>query len=332
MSDKPFKTYSELVAKLREEKNLAVPDEDEVIRLLKKHSYFALVSGYKNLFKGNDGKYRDGTTINDISALFDFDNRLRDIFFHSIQIVEKHIKSLLSYAFVEKYGDSSSEYLITNNYDYVCQSDSETQGRLSEVIKLVTIFSKIISPPFEHKYIEHQFNKHGNVPLWVTMKAVTLGTASKMYSLCTRDVQSSVSKEFPAINQTQLAGMLDYLTRVRNACAHNERLYDFKSSNKRAIPALPIHQNLRIKKIKSYYVKGQDDLFAAMICLKYLLSDDEYKNISDQIKDNLDTLHRKTNLIPPNKIICCMGFPPNWYDTVNMNLTNTVKEECLASK
>lgn len=50
--DKPFKTYEELLIKLRDEKKLTVPDEDRVIALLKQYSYFSLVSGCK---KGSAG-------------------------------------------------------------------------------------------------------------------------------------------------------------------------------------------------------------------------------------------------------------------------------------
>lgn len=100
--DKPFQSYENLIVKLRDEKKLSIPDEAHVIALLKKHSYFSLVSGYKVLFKQSNGEYKAGTTIDDLLALFEFDNELRDIFFHAIQIIEKHIKSLLSHAFVEK--------------------------------------------------------------------------------------------------------------------------------------------------------------------------------------------------------------------------------------
>ena len=65
-----------------------------------------------------------------------------------------------------------------------------------------------------------------------------------MYSLCTQDVQAAVSKEFPVILEKQLVGMLDFLTQVRNVCAHNERLYDFNTGKKRAIQALPLHAAL----------------------------------------------------------------------------------------
>ena len=112
MNGKPFQTYEELVAKLRDEKGLSVPDPGRAIALLKRHSYFALISGYKSLFKQPNGQYRPSTTIDDILALFEFDDHLRNLFFQAIQSIEKHIKSLLSYAFVQKYGDSQQAYQI----------------------------------------------------------------------------------------------------------------------------------------------------------------------------------------------------------------------------
>lgn len=315
--DKPFKTYEALVVKLRDEKKLDVPDEARLISLLKKHSYFSLVSGYKSLFKNPNGEYRPGTTIEDLLALFEFDNKLRDIFFHAIQIIEKHIKSLLAYSFVEKYGDSQKAYLDPNNYMFIDSTKQDTYIRCAEVKRLIQVFEDKVHPPFGQKYIEHQWKKYKNVPLWVAIKAVTLGTVSKMYSLCTQDVQAAVSKEFPLVSEHQLVGMLDFLTRVRNVCAHNERLYDFDTGKKRAIQAMPLHEQLCIGKKASYYKKGQHDLFAAVVCFKYLLSSEEFYSTMKEIDTEIKLLSKKTKRFPPNKILACMGFPPNWYDSIS---------------
>lgn len=313
--DKPFKTYEELLVKLRDEKKLIVPDDARVIELLKKHSYFSLVSGYKSLFKLPNGEYRSGTTIDDLLALFEFDESLRDIFFHNIQLIEKHIKSLLSYSFVKKYGDEQQQYLTPGNYNFTGSTPEDTYSRCEQVRRLIQVLAQKTTPPFEQRYIEHQWEKYHNIPLWVAVKAVTLGTASKMYSLCTQDVQSAVSQEFPLVTQRQLVGMLDLLTKVRNVCAHNERLYDFDAGKKRAIQAMPLHAQLGIGKKKSYYKKGQCDLFAAMVCFKYLLSPEEYRSTVEKIDREVKALCRKTKQIPPTKILCCMGFPQNWKDS-----------------
>lgn len=289
-----------------------------MIELLKKHSYFALISGYKTLFKKPSGEYLDGTTIEDIFALFEADNSLRDLFFHAIQIVEKHIKSLLSHSFVEKYGDSQSKYLDFKSYQFICAKSADTYLKSAEVKRLIQYFKRIITPPFEHAYIAHQWDKHKNVPLWVAIKAVTLGTASKMYSLCTQDVQSAVCKEFPDVYPRQLIGMLDFLTQVRNVCAHNERLYDYRTTKGRAIQVMPLHQQLKIGKTKSYYNKGQNDLFAAVVCLKYLLSHDEFLVFAQSVDSTISTLCTRTQKFQKAKILSCMGFPINWLESINI--------------
>lgn len=56
---------------------------------MKKYSYFSMISGYKALLKQADGTYMPNTRIDDILALYEFDDALRDEFFHAIQIVEK---------------------------------------------------------------------------------------------------------------------------------------------------------------------------------------------------------------------------------------------------
>lgn len=310
MNGKPFQTYEELVAKLRDEKGLSVPDPGRAIALLKRHSYFALISGYKSLFKQPNGQYRPSTTIDDILALFEFDDHLRNLFFQAIQSIEKHIKSLLSYAFVQKYGDSQQAYLSPESYVFRSRSD--------EVKKLIQTYQQIVSPPFDHPYIAHQAKKYGNVPLWVAIKAVTMGVVSKTYSLCPQDVQAMVSKEFPVVREHQLAGMLDFLTRVRNVCAHNERLYDFNSGPRRAIPAMPLHQKLGIGKEKSFFKKGQKDLFAALVCFYYLLPREEFLQMILRIQTEIHALCARTKQLHQQQILSRMGFPPNWLDCIEL--------------
>lgn len=46
-SDKPFLTYNQQIKKLTD-KGLMISDYDTALQHLKEHSYFALISGYKN--------------------------------------------------------------------------------------------------------------------------------------------------------------------------------------------------------------------------------------------------------------------------------------------
>ena len=111
-------TYNQLIDKLIA-KGLNVPDREYAEIQLKQYSYFALVTGYKNPFKHKNGMYKPYTSFEDIFALFQFDNSLRSIFLKYILKIENHIKSLISYSFCHKYGESQQEYLNVNNYNYI---------------------------------------------------------------------------------------------------------------------------------------------------------------------------------------------------------------------
>ncbi len=58
MDDKKFMTYDEQIAFLEGEKKLIINDKDVARSLLKRHSYFALINGYKHPFKDKTGLYK----------------------------------------------------------------------------------------------------------------------------------------------------------------------------------------------------------------------------------------------------------------------------------
>lgn len=68
-------TYEQQIQKLRD-KNLTITDENEAKSILQQDGYYALITGYKDLFKNPSTKnYRDGTTLQDILALYQFDDQ-----------------------------------------------------------------------------------------------------------------------------------------------------------------------------------------------------------------------------------------------------------------
>lgn len=306
ISNKPFMTYEQQIRKLREEKNLEIQNEDQAIELLKEHSYFALISGYKEPFKGKDGKYKLHVSLDDIYVLYCFDDNIRALLLQYILKIEKHVKSLISYSFCQQYGEEQQHYLNATNYNYILKN----QEAINELIARLT---KVVNEPKNYPYIAHQKRYHGNVPLWVLTKALTLGTVSKMYSFLPQTIQYSVSKEFDYVHEGMLIQMLDLLARVRNVCAHNERLYDY-NYRKGTIDDTDVHKMLNIKKKKGHYIKGKNDLFAVVIVLKYLLKKEEFENFIDKLNDYIETLLSSTRQIQKDKILKYMGFPDNWME------------------
>ena len=304
-NDKPFLTYEQQLHKLTT-KGLTINDYDKAMDLLKKHSYFALISGYKSPFKSKNGMYKVNTCLDDIYSLYVFDDTLRTIILRNILKVEKHIKSLISYSFCETYGEDQNHYLSPDKYNY-------SPSNQDDIKDLIGRLSKIASDPKDYSYIKHQMKKHGNIPLWVMMKALTMGTVSKFYSFLPQSIQARVSIEFKHITENELVRMLDLLARVRNVCAHNERLFNYRY-NKGAINDTYIHNYLNIPKRNVQYSKGKQDLFAVIIVLKYLLSKEEFAQFVDDINAGLQTLLTATKQLQRDQMYRYMGFPANWLD------------------
>lgn len=308
---KPFLTYAQQLAKLRDEKHLVIRDENRTISSLKRIGYYSLISGYKFLFRIPMQKnYKASVTFEEVEALYKYDEALRELFLHHLLHIERHIRSLLSYYFTEKNGEQQSAYLEKQNYNYVKKHAIGIERLVGELEKL--------TKTSQYPYIAYQRNTYCNVPLWVLVNALTFGTLSKMYFYFPSDLQSKVSKNFPNVNEKQLGQFLSVLTKFRNVCAHNERLFFFQCRD--SIPNTRIHQKLGIPQKNATYQYGKNDLFSVVIAFRYLLPNDEFlvfkKNLSVLISKLLDS----TEHISENELLTAMGFPTNWKNITRYKL------------
>ena len=304
---KPFLTYEQQIEKLQDEKGLIINDKEYAKAMLKQNSYFALITGYKHLFKDKTtGKYRSGVKFEDIVSLYEFDEGLRELFLKYLCQIERHIRSLLSYYFSEKYGESQNEYLDVTHYRY-------TGALKQKVNKLVAKLSDTINTTdSQYEYIKHYVSRNHNVPLWVLLTTVTFGTLSKMYMFLTQDLQQKISANFDGINESQLEKILSILSKFRNVCAHNERLFSYRV--RESIPDLLLHQKLGIAKNGAQYRYGKSDLFAVVISMRYLLPRKDFLVFKGEIVKLLNQFEEKSDAIEQKELLKAMGFPENWKD------------------
>lgn len=302
---KPFLTYEQQLAKLRDEKHLVISDEESASNKLKRIGYYSLISGYKHLFRiPNQKNYKDGISFDEIVALYEFDESLRELFLHYLLHIERHMRSLLSYYFTEKNGELQVSYLNKENYNYSRKHKNGIDRLVSELQKL--------AQTEQHPYIAYQRNNYHNVPLWVLVNALTFGTLSKMYFFFPSDLQSKVGKNFPSVNEKQLGQFLSVLTKFRNVCAHNERLFSYRCRD--AIPDTKLHQKLNIPKKGDTYECGKTDLFAVVIAFRYLLPREEFILFKKKLTAQINVISNSANHITRNELLSAMGFPQNWKD------------------
>lgn len=252
---KPFLTYQQQIQKLSVDKALLITDVAEAETILKNIGYYALIDGYKNFFYNPmTRKYKSGTKLEDILALYYFDESLRGLYFKYLCHIEQRMRSFISYHFSETYSHLQTDYLNPNNYNYI----PKLQKEIDYLIKKVLTYEANINT--KHPYIVYQRNTYGNIPLWVLMNTLTYGQISKMYTCFKSGIQAKISMHFETVSEKELGQFLKALTNFRNVCAHNERLFTFKSNTD--IPDKSLHAKLMIPK------KGTTYLLGKMICLQ----------------------------------------------------------------
>ena len=301
---KPFLSFDDQIKHLEDNKNLTITDHNYAKTMLQQIGYFGLIGGYKTPFKNQTTKkYKDGATFEDIVALYKFDENLRELFLKYILQIERHMRSLISYYFTEKYGESQTHYLDTSKYT------NDTRYS-KEVDQLISRLDNLANHNSDYSYINHQRAEYKNVPLWVLVNGLSLGSLSKFYCLTTPDIKAKISKNFEKVNEKQLEQYLSVITKFRNVCAHNERLYSYNTKND--IPDTSIHNKLGISKKGTQYISGKHDLFSVVISFKYLLPDESFKKFKKSLAQIIKHYIDLAQAMSETELFKHMGFPANW--------------------
>lgn len=115
----------------------------------------------------------------------------------------------------------------------------------------------------------------------------------------------------------ELENSLQYISVIRNFCAHGNRLYCYRT--KKPLSSTAYHSQLGIVQNKDgEYLNGKRDLFACFIALKRLLSHNDFKRMSKEIYRALGTLEKKLKVLSIDEVTAEMGFPANWRELNNL--------------
>ena len=308
---KPFITYTAQIEKLKSEKNLIITDSDFAVEALRNISYYALIGGYEHPFIDiHTRKYTNEARFEDIVALYKFDEELRGLFFKNLCRVERRIRSSISYHFCFYLGEHQEEYLNPNNYNNL----SKNKNGIAKLIKMLDIMAK---QNRDHEYLVYQRNKYHNIPLWVIMNTLTFGQISKMFEFLPQNIQGTVCQDFGNVKKNEMIKYLKVLTLYRNVCAHNERLFSYRTYID--IPDTLLHKKMNISKNGSKYIYGKNDLFSIVIAFRYLLSKTDFIQFKKQLLHIFSKYEKQNSNLKLNVLFEYMGFPTNWQEITKFN-------------
>ena len=322
---KPFQTHNQQLKMLRK-RNILITNGSKAKAILIRENYYQLINGYKHIFldtveskKRQDDYYKNGTTFEQIYALYEFDRNLRNILMKYILI-----KSKIAYQFSSEHPKEAFSYFNINNYrDTNHQQTTSLIATLSSVTKQNTD-SNTKSGPFYH-----YFNEHKELPLWVLITKLTLGqTCSLLYNLKEStqiEILKAVLYEFKnnsnniaaskIIHQNYLKDFISAINCIkafRNVCAHEDRLYDYYAKNKNG---KPIQTSFFYIGISTPAFQG--GIFDIILLLRLFLTKRDYKQLLRRLLDELNKLEHELPSSLFSEVTRKMKLPKNWTSELN---------------
>lgn len=318
MIEKQFKNLDEQI-EIFKHKGMIVSDEKYAKKVLLRENYFFL-NGYRHLFvySDSDRRFKEGTTFEEMYSLFLFDRSFRNVLFKYLLVIENNLKSILSYQLSKKYGYRERDYLKTKNFT----QDPKKQAQLNDLLKKMKRQIRVNGS--QHSATLHYVSNYGYIPLWILVKVLSFGIVSELYSVLKEEDQEDIANVYEVDVET-LTVYLPLLANYRNLCAHEDILYENKTQ--KVINDTVFHQLLRIKKEDDEYIQGKNDLFALIIIMKQMLRAEDFKNMTMELDNVVETLNFNLNTISIHDVLNRMGFPSNWKDIANIERSLLNDEE-----
>ncbi len=303
MLEKQFKTLDEQI-EIFKHKGLIIEDEKYAKEVLLRENYFFL-NGYRHLFykSETEKKFISGTTFEELYSMFLFDRSFRNVLFKYLLVIENNLKSITSYQLSKKYGYKEKDYLKAKNFTQI----PERQRQVNDLIKKMKRQIRINGS--QHTATSHYVSHYGYIPLWILVKVLSFGVVSEMVSILKPEDQKDISNIY-GIETDDFISYLPILANYRNLCAHEDILYENRTQKE--ISDTIYHKILNIPRDEEGYIYGKNDLFALIIIMKQMLLKEEFKNMTFELDNIVQTLNYNLTSIKIDKVLNQMGFPLNW--------------------
>lgn len=307
-NEKPFKTTNQMLKKLRG-RNLVIKDGSKAKRFLERENYYCVINGYKELFldktnKSNDDKYKDDANIFEIFELFNLDRDLRNILLPELIRFESFMKTAIAYYFHQSFPEKNS-YLAFENYT------SDTTKTKDILLTIATLSNKISKQ--KNNAVTYYIEKYQHCPLWVLSNYLTFGNISKLYKVCNATVRLNVAKEASKhyynnykgkvhISPEMLDECLGMAVMLRNVCAHDERLYNYRCKFKERA----------LVKTLSYPKLKNKSVFSAVVILKLFIPKNDYRRFMRKLEKCVNKYNGSFNAVNIKEIKDIMGYDASW--------------------
>ena len=288
---KPALPIAAQIAKLESE-GMIIADRVAAEHCLQHISYYRL-SAYWLPFehpKTHAGpRFKPGTTLEGVMALYEFDRKLRLLVLDAIERVEVAVRGSWAYQMA----------MLGGSHGYVDVAHYESSERF------YNNYSKLAGEVGRSKdtFIVHYKETYAGPPMppvWMTSELLTFGQLSQWYAaLKEPKVRNSISKTFE-LDEVIFVGLVHQLAVIRNICAHHSRLWNRGLNVRFTLP-----KKKPVILMAALNRNAPQQIYNSLATLQFLLTKAEPpNNWGNRLVDLMATL--------PAGREAAMGFPANW--------------------
>ena len=211
----PFEKQLDLL----KERGLKIGNDKYALHVLEHINYYRL-SGYFLPFQSSKDTFDDGTRLDDILYLYEFDVALRNLLVEGLGRIEVSCKTQIAHYIVLKYG--AFGYIKTNNFDF-----RKPQVHISHVDWLRKVRQNISrSHESFKKHFFHKYDSEVDLPVWMAVELMSFGDVSHLYRGLRKQDRQDVARGYFRIDQKLMCSWLHTIVYIRNLCAHHGRIWN----------------------------------------------------------------------------------------------------------
>lgn len=174
MTNKPFKTITQQIAILRDQRHLIFLNEESARQSLMRYGYYEIINGYKDNFmvdSQDDTKgFVSGATFEHIYALFSLDRKLSEAVLSGLADVEATLKTAIAYTIGATIGVDQNLYTDKSIYAIgdLHKKKKQDGTQVSDRDILLRTFKRTLNS--KEQPFSHYRNDLGNIPPWIMVK------------------------------------------------------------------------------------------------------------------------------------------------------------------
>ncbi len=224
--EKPFRTIDEQIDILRS-RGIVIDDIETARKALETISYYRL-SGYSYPFRQYDKESRTrsdqfspNTHLEQILALYRFDERLRTTTFQELSRIEVGLRALIGYTLGTEHPYLHLASLRLGPSGFNKENNHETD----EYRRWISSYNRNLRRSQED-FIQHYKSEYsGKLPIWVAVHILEWGQLAMLFKMAPIHCQDSIASSLE-LSRPQVNSWLENLRIRRNNCAHQGRLFN----------------------------------------------------------------------------------------------------------